>query len=308
MLPSVRAFLSQIIDYAGMFPPAPLPLADALANYQRYRQTSPHAWMLGRFVCPVSRLAEVNRAGVSLVPISALGEQSAGPDQFVPQLEADLRTICRSPACSVDSLELPLPKDTPVDRLLDVLPAMRLKLASNNVRGYFEIPFGATWEVGVEQLAERLRDVNQGGVSEPIGMKLRCGGVTAGAFPTDGQVAHFIVRCRDARVPWKATAGLHHPRRHWDGALNLWHHGFLNVFGAGVLARALPLTEADLIEIIADRDGGHFRFDATGFAWKGWSCSVAQIEEARQHFASSFGSCSFAEPCEDLLTMELLHP
>ena len=307
MLPSVQAFLAQIVDYAGMFPPAKLPLEDALANYLRERQTSPHAWMLGRFVCPASRLSEVNRVADAQLPITALGQQAAGVDQFVPQLDADLRAIdeFRAEGRVVDALELALPKDVPITSLLNVLPAVHRKLASGNLRGYLEIPFSSTWHAEVDQLTECLRELNQG-IAAPIGMKLRSGGLAAGAFPSDAQVAHFIIGCRDAAVPWKATAGLHHPRRHWDAALNLWHHGFLNVFGAGVLAHALPLTEADLIEILADRDAQHFRFAASGFAWQDWSCSVAQIEEARLHFASSFGSCSFTEPCEDLLAMGLL--
>jgi hypothetical protein len=43
-----------LIDYAGVFPPAALPLEQALANYERYR-ASPEAWMLGRFVLPVGQ-------------------------------------------------------------------------------------------------------------------------------------------------------------------------------------------------------------------------------------------------------------
>src|SRR6059036_759013 len=58
MLPSVRAFLAGVIDYAGLFPPAQLPLDQAIRNYARYRR-EPESWMLGRFVCPVARLSEL---------------------------------------------------------------------------------------------------------------------------------------------------------------------------------------------------------------------------------------------------------
>src|ERR1051325_8992424 len=59
MRTSVRALLSQIIDYAGLFPPAKLPLDAALTGYLRDRKESPQRWMLGRFVCPASVLAEL---------------------------------------------------------------------------------------------------------------------------------------------------------------------------------------------------------------------------------------------------------
>ena len=66
MLPSVRAFLSGLIDYAGLFPPAKLPLEQALRNYADYR-SGPDAWMLGRFIVPAARLAEVSQVGGSLL-------------------------------------------------------------------------------------------------------------------------------------------------------------------------------------------------------------------------------------------------
>src|SRR5438552_2660541 len=55
---SLRAFLEQILDYAGLFPPAQLPLDQALRNYLGYRQEK-DGRMLGRFVCPAQRLAEL---------------------------------------------------------------------------------------------------------------------------------------------------------------------------------------------------------------------------------------------------------
>src|SRR5436189_237273 len=53
-----RALLGRLIDHAALFPPASLPVLDALAEDRRAR-ASEHAWMLGRFVCPASKLAEL---------------------------------------------------------------------------------------------------------------------------------------------------------------------------------------------------------------------------------------------------------
>ncbi len=65
---SLQALLGRLIDYAGLFPPASLSIEEALANYARYREGE-HAWMLGRFVVPAARAAEVP----ANVPASVIG-------------------------------------------------------------------------------------------------------------------------------------------------------------------------------------------------------------------------------------------
>src|SRR5437660_1475932 len=67
MSPSLRALLEHVIDYAGLFPPATLPLDEAVRNYARYR-TEPEGWMLGRFICPAARLAELSPFADELFP------------------------------------------------------------------------------------------------------------------------------------------------------------------------------------------------------------------------------------------------
>jgi hypothetical protein len=172
---------------------------------------------------------------------------------------------------------------------------------------FLEAPRTATWRNDIELLlAETKAPTDVADWLGPrFGLKLRCGGVSADAFPTDEDVAFFIARCRDAGLPWKATAGLHHPRRHFDKSLSLWHNGFLNVFVAGLLAQSNPLTPADIAAILADRHGTHFCFKDDRIAWKDWSCTTEQINASRR-MATSFGSCSFEEPVEDLIALGLL--
>jgi len=55
---SAKALFTGLIDYAGLFPPAALPMADAVRNYDAYRRGE-HAWMLGRFVVPAAKIGEV---------------------------------------------------------------------------------------------------------------------------------------------------------------------------------------------------------------------------------------------------------
>jgi hypothetical protein len=53
--PSVRAAFEALIDYAGLFPPAQLPMSAAQCEYERAR-AGPFAWMLGRFIIPARML------------------------------------------------------------------------------------------------------------------------------------------------------------------------------------------------------------------------------------------------------------
>src|SRR5512140_1150502 len=63
---SARAFLSGIIDYAGLFPPARLRMDDAVREYARYRRSGDND-LLGRFILPSSRLSEFSSAARSFL-------------------------------------------------------------------------------------------------------------------------------------------------------------------------------------------------------------------------------------------------
>jgi hypothetical protein len=138
--------------------------------------------------------------------------------------------------------------------------------------------------------------------------KLRTGGVRAEAIPSVGDVAAFIVACAERRLPFKATAGLHHPVR---AAFPLTYeadppravmHGFLNVFLAAAFAWH---GDRDIEPVLAETDPGAFRFDDRA-QWLGRSLHTDQVREARLQFAHSFGSCSFDEPVRDLQSLGLL--
>ena len=134
---------------------------------------------------------------------------------------------------------------------------------------------------------------------------MRTGGLTPDAFPAPGDLARWISRCAAARVPFKATAGLHHPLRsvqrctYQPDSPTALMHGFVNVF----LAAALLWhggSEAAAIATLEEQSPGAFHFDDQCAAWHGHRLTTAQIREARERFAISFGSCSFEEPISDL--------
>ncbi len=71
------ALLSRLVDHAPLFPPASLPLEEAVAEDERAR-ASASSFALARFVCPASRLAELPDVGrgVSVVLDGPLERQA----------------------------------------------------------------------------------------------------------------------------------------------------------------------------------------------------------------------------------------
>jgi hypothetical protein len=294
-----------LIDYAGLFPPAELPLATAVNLYGRY-QTEPESWMLSRFIIPAARLAQLEPPPTPF-PLSILGRGGATTADFWAGLEADLTAVAqalsRHNQLSADALEVkaPLalftePKETAVAAFVTEL--VERVTAARPMSIFLEMPLPPThpgWRAGTVALTAGLALSGRG-----AGCKLRCGGVEAAAFPSVEQIALAVDGCWRAGLPFKATAGLHHPIRHFNDSVQTKMHGFLNLFGGGILAAVNDLTAAQLAAILADENGANFQFDDDSFRWRDFAASPSQIKQARQRLFIACGSCSFDEPREDL--------
>lgn len=292
---SIRILLQHAIDYAGLFPPAQLDMATAVANYARYR-AGDDAWALGRFVVPVARLAEFAAEAATWLPhandtwrISAL----AGPD-----LAADLATIQRFNACwgtrgvLIDVLEGKAATPTEIGQIA--------KIIGNELTVYIEVPLAS-------ELPRLIDAIHAAGLRA----KMRTGGVTADAFPTTAQVLHFMELCSAAEVPFKATAGLHHPLR---GVQALTYapdspraemHGFLNVLLAAALLRAGAGRHLALAAL-EERHPAALHADDQGLGWRDQRFDLPSLQALRNHGLIAFGSCSFEEPLHDLKALHLL--
>lgn len=302
MRTSVRGLLEHLIDYAGMFPPAKLPLDEALRKYLAYLQ-APEARLLGRFVCPAAQLADAgrwlhNHAPARRLHLAALARAITTPDAWSVQFHEDLATIAASHAslgayAVVDVVETPFPPAA-----IPALPAIASALEQANLTAYLEVPAGDP--EGVDTTLSAIRAL----ATKRIGMKLRC--VAATAIPSAALVARFVTRCHAAGVPCKMTAGLHHPLPHFDSELKACQHGFLNVFLGGLLAWNGLLAEAELVTLLDEQQPAAFRFAEYVAAWRDRVISVDAIRLLRQRGMISFGSCSIDEPVADLRALGLL--
>jgi hypothetical protein len=293
---SIRALLSELIDYAGLFPPAGLSMPEAVINYATYHNSN-YNWMLGRFVLPVEGLDEFLENSGDFFPGNAKGVWKlsvlAGDD--IQETIRKIKDFNNSHASYVvcDALEIKAETAAQIEAAAEAIPDF--------LAAYFEIPIN-----------ENLADLVTTLAIYQQRAKIRTGGTNQKAFPSVEQITRFMRTCLAANVPFKATAGLHHPIRcqkpltYEKNAPTGMMHGFLNVFlAAGFLRQSF--NPGLVQELLKDAWAENFTFDENGILWRQeYFLSTVQLEEMRQKNAISFGSCSFVEPIADLQEIGLL--
>lgn len=298
---AIRVLLRSSIDYAGLFPPAGLDLGTAVGNYAHYR-AGDAAWALGRFILPVSRLSEFGQLAVEHLPRAAsepwLLSVLAGSD-----LAGDLEQVAEfnrrhaSPgagAAKIDTLETKVSSADAVEDTMHLMPS--------HLQVYLEIPI----EHDPARLIARIG--RTGGRA-----KVRTGGVTRDGFPPTADLLRFLQSCVRARVPFKATAGLHHPLRaeyrltYAPDSPTGTMFGFLNLFLAAAFLRA-GMEEPEAARVLEEGSPLAFQFDQRGVSWRDHRLGQDALRGARQDVIISFGSCSFTDPIGELQTLNLLEP
>jgi hypothetical protein len=313
MTHSLQIFMTRIIDYAGLFPPAQLDMSDAIDEYLMHRDGA-EGWMLARFVCPASRLAELlpllDRHRDQPVVLSVLGRGGDTPASFAAAVEQDVEEIAAATGgqqrAVVDQYEVRLPTTAEASQLATAVNDAITQLST--VRPIAPTPFFEESILGNwrERIPAAVKAVVEGAGATSAGFKIRCGGANASAIPSPAAVAASIAICRRFETPLKATQGLHHPVRHFDRRMETMAHGFLNLFITGMLALACELPEDRLLEVLEEDDPSAFSFSDERAAWRDLELDIEQIASGRRHAVASFGSCSFVEPRDNLLALGLL--
>ena len=304
---SIQGLMAGIVDYAGLFPPAKLDMEEMVRNYAAYRSCS-HAEMLGRVIVPVARFDVFEELAGGLMPavpaaegaevepdpwvISAIVSPASDRDAMARDLELieafnDRHASEGEGAAFIDTIELKAESGGDIDAALDLL--------EDDIFPYFELSVDTDIRGALAAIA-----------GLDAGAKVRTGGVTADAHPSPQALAAFISACHSADVPFKATAGLHHPLRAHQASVDAKQFGFLNVFVGASLLHARAINDDVLLQILEEEDAGAFHFDQTHAGWRDRTIALDAIDSARSQFAHSFGSCSFLEPIEDLQGLGLI--
>ena len=256
--------LEGLIDYAGVFPPASLSLADARREYESVR-AGEHRWVVGPMLVLASSLDDPVLSGMDEHHLGAVADEV--PSRRVAQAE---RTVDADGA------------STAVRQLQEVTSVVYLESQDPTDLDLLE-PIATARAVGVDVRA-----------------KIRTGGTTADAFPSPAEVAVFIGACVARGLPFKATAGLHHPVRTASSVEGATEHGFLNMLAATRCALAGDL-EATLAALETTEPDD---IDAETATYRGVGAEL-EADEVRGTLRS-IGSCSVDEPTGYLADLGLL--
>jgi hypothetical protein len=271
--------LRRLFDDAALFPPAELAMPAAVAGHARHQA----AWyrdMTGPFVCPEGRLPQLQTAltaaNLPVIELALIVPGGAG------DIAAAVDAVAADPRLALRAVEVPAaPAVADVAAALDEIPL-------SGAAAYVEMPLAALTGEALHVVA-----------SHGYRVKLRTGGQTAAAFPTEQELAAGLDALADAGLEFKCTAGLHHAVRHTAADTGFEHHGFLNL----LLAEAATLNGADVAEIAALLG----QRDPAGVAVAVRDLSPEDAELVRGRF-TSFGTCSTDEPVADLVALGLAGP
>lgn len=272
---SLTGLFGALVDDAALFPPGDAAMADALAAHPHHLAGT-YGFMVGRFLCPASRVPELAQAWSRPEPLTV----GLIADTGLAGLSDAITQIVTDPRLDLGAVEIVVPPGSPPETLDDILAALP------GVTGYVELPRGQDWSADLDAIAAAGREA-----------KFRTGGTSSGAVPTPEELAAFITACVARRVAFKCTAGLHHAICGIEDEAGNTQHGFLNV----LLATHAAVLGEDDGEIV-----GWLREGSTEVIVH--ALGAMHEHDARRVRTSfiGFGSCSVTEPVDELTALGLL--
>ncbi|WGL61045.1 hypothetical protein QEJ31_05480 [Pigmentibacter sp. JX0631] len=312
---SLNIFMHELLDYAGLFPPAKLTLQESLLNYSSYTKHIQKNW-LGKFILPSNKIAEcieimlnqkIFKSNNASLKFSIILNSCEKINDYSGIIDSDLKLIDQfESACknkiSIDSIEFFPPKEVFQPNNLSLFKNM-LSLVDNKLCNakkikykYLEIPFSEN----INEYIEFISDFNLNQKEIKFCIKLRTGGVTPQQIPSAFHIAQAIRLSAEKQIPIKATAGLHVPVPNDNPEVGARLHGFFNIFSCLLLCYKKLLTISEMENILENYSYSDFKFTEDGFTVGNKFLANAEMTHLRNSFIKSFGTCSFLEPIEHL--------
>jgi hypothetical protein len=286
---AIKTILNGLIDYAGLFPPDNLEMSAAVSNFISYRNDA-NAWMLGRFLLPISRIDDFENVSSRLLP----GENSL-PISLSVTADSDLLGGLKRVAefnnsifaagnnVVIDSIEFSVLTGSEILNINNLLPS--------HLVAYFDVPPGSRGEELVDAVALAGGRV-----------KLRIGETKPEILNASSDILRYFDSCSRLNVPITIRMEYLFPRKVADSSGKSF---FLNLFLAAAFVRSgMDIAEAS--QILDEDSSGAFFIDEQGITWRGFRLDLDQIKSVRDNFLISFGVGSFTGFVSDLESLHLL--
>ena len=287
----MQAVFEGIVDYAGLFPPANLGMSEAVLAYGRYRSSADRS-ILARFVVGASQLDEFAAALESPAPQFSRLEPwpvSVITGALLPQ---DLERIAafqqrwEDRGVHIDAIEHRVATLAQIEGVGELVSPALHRFLELPARGPYGELVAAIARIGAHA-------------------KVRTGGTSPELFPAAAELTQFLVEVTSRRVPFKATAGLHHafrgsyPLTYEPGSKRYTMFGFVNVLLA--TAELFRSRDGEVAQMILEEDDtAAFECAPDAIAWRDQRYPSDELEWVRRHSFLGFGSCSFREPVDEL--------
>lgn len=260
--------------------------ADAAAR------SGPYAGTVGAFVVPASRLEEVAASRVRPPQVSVILDR---------HVDRALAHVAAFDAVPIVALETPRNVDATRGELIETLIAWS-HVRPGRIAVFCEVVGGATPLTRVDDALERLALERR--TSRAFAAKIRTGGETPEMIPSDELLTHVLAACARLDIPFKATAGLHHPLR--SKREGMTQHGFLNLLVASAVAHRDSDAFATIQAALEEEDSSAFVLEDDALIWRDHRFGAATLAAMRVELFSSFGSCSLTEPIDGLRELGFL--
>jgi hypothetical protein len=286
--PAERALFSGLFDDAAAFPPALVPLGQAVADH-RARQSISYADLVGPLLLPASevegllRTSDVLALDGSLMDVAVVSR----PGADLTLLDDALAGLNECPHVRVVGVELAWSPDWHQKQTLTGEATLRS----------VEVPRGPQLEQVLTDIQAYAND------SDPVQAKFRTGATTERPAPTPAELANFIRSCIDHDLSFKLTGGLHQAvlgtaNEHQGDNREKDEFGFLNVMAATRWALAHGAEVPEMQELLCLPDPEPILDIITRM-----SAADASVLRA---FFTSYGCCAVMDPIGHLAALGLI--
>jgi hypothetical protein len=310
--PAERALFHALFDDAAVFPPALVPLPQAVADHVA-RQGSSYAGsggLVGPLLLPSSAVEDFLKLRRPQLAVAVI----ARPGTDLGLVGDALARLHESPDVGVSDVGV---SDVGVSDVIVSGVEIGWSPAWHRVRALLaregwgsslsvEVPRGADLERALSDLQEHADDAN------PVQAKFRTGSTPDQPVPTPTEVANFIRACVDRDLGFKLTGGLHHAistttavstttestSRPSTSAGVEDQFGFLNVIAATRWALAHGAEVPEMESLLSQRDPVPILDIITRM-----SAADASVVRA---FFTAYGCCAVMDPIGDLVALGLI--